>query len=329
MLITLLGLGLAIGAAQAQDDTNETDGADSAASADSADGGFEFSTTGRWKDTEIANPRLMLDNSAYTIGRNEVLISPLRVGWGVVENVEVGTNLIFDVFEIYNVRGKVTAIQMERFDASFEATYFQPEIAPILKVDEVDASVLALDWRASWRATPRLGLHGGQSWYLAEVKGDDFSLGDFGKALAKLFGEDLSDEIAGEIDDRTTGTTLYGGVNLNVRRNVIAVDYIVNRRDQIVLVWSALTKARGKATAGTDFNNSQDVNSAEFGDFGLVAGFDIPTSDVLSNSLTIAWQFNWELFHLRLGVAPTIGSVDQNTAIYNTLTEGVQAYWIF
>ncbi len=315
MWITLLGLSLS--PALAQDDAEVTEEV-------AEDDALFFSTTGRWKDGEI-DPRVLLDNSAYTIDRNQVLISPLSVDWGVLDNVQVGSNLVLDVLEIYNARAKVTAVQQGPLEASFQATYSSYNLAELVdEIKQAQASIVTLDWRASYVVRPRWSLHGGQSWYLAEVTGD-FQLGTLGEALARLFGEDLSDDIAQTLNN-TTDTTIFGGANINVRRTVLATDFRFNRRDQLIFVWNALTGANGRVDAGVSTDATQLGENASL---GLAARFELPVSEVLTNSLTIAYQANWEHFHLRLGFTPPIGGVDSSTALYNTLTEGFQAYWIF
>lgn len=318
MWITLLGLALTP-MALAQDDT-EADATEEVAEDDD----LFFSTTGRWKDGEI-EPRLLLDNGAYTIGRNQVLISPLRVDWGVLDNVQIGTNLVFDVLEVYNARAKITAIQQGPFDASFQATYNNYNLAELFQeIKQARADIVTLDWRASYILRPRWSVHAGQTWYLAEVSGD-FQLGTLGEALARLFGEDLSDDIAQTLND-TTDTTIFGGANINVRRLVLATDVRLNRRDQLIFVWNSLTQASGRVDAGVS------TDATELGDnasLGLAARFELPIGEVVSNSLTIGYQANWEHFHLRVGFTPPVGGVDTQTAIFNTLTEGFQAYWIF
>ncbi len=290
---------------------------------------FEFSTTGKWKDGEI-EPRLLMDNSAYTIGRNNWLISPTRVEYGLFDNVQIGTNLLLDVFEIYNIKGKINAIQTKRFDASFETAYYQPGVAELLDISNLYAQVFALEWRASVMVFPRWSVHGGQTWYLANVGGNEFGLGTVAVTLGRLFGADLGEQLEQElekqINDATSNTTLSGGLSMSLRRNYFVTDLRLNRRDQIIFGVNALTQARGSIIAGAD--TSADI-IGEDTSLGLTARFNLPASEILTTAYTIAWQFNWEHFHLRLGITPTTGQTNSGTAIFNTFTEGIQTYWIF
>jgi len=292
--------------------------------ADVADEGEEEELfLGAWKDRPI-DPKTLLDLGAYTIGQNRVRISPSRVDYGILDNIEIGTDLILDVFEIYNARMKVAAVQLNRLDASFQAGRMYYDLARYSNdIQEARASITSLAWRSSVVASKRLGFHGGQTWYVTEVHGD-FKLQAVAERLAKVFGTDIGEELAGSIDG---GKAIYGGGQIIVSQVFIASDIRLNRRDSIVIQAHAVWRAFGRIDAGTDVQTSSDADIT----LGAAARFnlDLQQSKGVDIVVPISWQFNWENFVLRAGWNVYKGATDSNTALYIGATQALNAYWIF
>ena len=260
-----------------------------------------------------------------TIGKNKVRISPSRVDYGLLENIEIGTDLILDVFEIYNARLKINAVQLDRFDALFQVGRMFYDLAQHSnEIQEADTSITSLAWRGSIVATPRLGFHGGQTWYVAEIDGD-FKVRAVAERLAKVFGTDLSEELGSAIDDNAQGS-IYGGGQIITSQAFLASDIRLNRRDSIVIQVHAVIKAFGRVDAGAEVQTSTGADVT----LGPAANFSIDLQDSAGVDIVVpvSWQFNWEQFTLRAGWN-IYKSTDQNTAYYIGATQAFNAYWIF
>ena len=283
----------------------------------------ELEFQGHWRDQEPLQKNL-LDQGAYTLGARGLRISPNRVDVGIFGNMQVGTDLFLDVFEIYNARAKVTAIQRERFDVSFQAGWMEANLS--LQTGDAhlaNVRIIPLEWRASAIVLPRFSLHGGQVFYLTEVSGD-FQINRLLKELAKVFGGDLSDDVGDFIGDTDLGS-LYGGAQLNVSQVNLVAEFRLNRRDSILLAGSALTRATGRVETGTDVN-TKGVNELEELTVGASAQFRADLGDAYSAVYTAAWQFSWEHLHLRVGWG--FGESDAAT-YWAVATRAMNVYWVF
>ncbi len=237
------------------------------------------------------DPKLLTDFTAYTTRPREWRIGPFDLQYGLLDNLSVGLNpLAFVVAP--NIGGKVTAIQTRRVDVAFKATYYQ------FNLDRLDAegvtgrfAAAPLAWTASWMINEHFGLHGGSSHWLVKLDGG-LSGKEISEGLAALLGTDIS----GDLGASESG--LYGASNLALHQLNLAFDWRPTRRGSLILESNSYLLVTGVLSAG-----AQTVDEAN--DSEVSVGASVRLSQGLKtvpNATSLAWQWSWPRFHLRVGI---------------------------
>ncbi len=233
--------------------------------------------------------------SAYTIGKKNLRVGLWNLDYGLLDNADVGTAPLLNLLGVYNIHGKVTAIQTQRIDLAFEATgmYW----AGSWGVDQESLAVTAWPMMAtgSWMITDRFSLHLGYRWDNVDVHGT-FDSEDLVRALASSLGVDLGDELYKALDGQGA---FYGGGRLTLGQSRIAMDFRLNRRDSIVFQNWRYNTLNARIDAGADVNSSTSA--------GAAVHINQPLTDVFSGTSSIAYQMTLPRLRVRVGL-PIPGS---------------------
>lgn len=257
------------------------------------------------------NPYGSTDFTAYTLEWGEGRVGLFNLDYGILPRTQVGTNPLFDVVGIYNLRAKINTSREGRLDSALLAGfYYVPVADTVADVDEAlglgllddgDAETLAgaeinvaeLGAMGSLRLADPWSLHVGLLYSRVMATGSI----DFLSLPAVL--------IPG-IGDALTGFGLeVSRLDGELVQARVATDIRFNRRDSLVLQAQAPIYARARGVADATLQDGQSVDDV---DFLVTWGEFIPVEDAYRVSLS--WQFSWKHVDLRMGVgaSPLTGS---------------------
>lgn len=244
---------------------------------------------GEWARQPV-EPKLPYDFNAYPLGRWRGRVGVFDQEVGVWDNVDVGTTAPLFLIGVPNAHAKVTAIQAPRVDASFDAGWLAYDLEKRLGVPGGELRVVPLGWTVSAVVTPKLSLHGGTGWILADARGE-IGVDQLAEGLAAALGADLGDELAASLAD---AGGIYAGAHLSITQLRLAADYRLNRRDALVLQSNSFLLLRGTLSGGYASEGGVEV--------GATANIEKPLTDQLQSVITVSWQFSWEHLDLRVGL---------------------------
>ena len=237
----------------------------------------------RWLKPKLArmpaNPRRQKSYNAFTLEPGEFEVG-LITSAGLLSNLQVGTNVLMDGFGIYNGHIKLTAIEEGPLHVALIGSRYQ------LLQDRYTASFTGIGGVASLQILRPWGLHLGGDYYALKSSG-----------LVDL--DAISPYLSGPVDDAVDRVTAEGYGDLDIFASVVrvraATDVRINRRDSIVLQFSAFVRA-SLQTELPDLDFIPDV--ANLQEALAYDGF-VPIGETYMTSL--AWQFDWKRAELRLG----------------------------
>lgn len=237
----------------------------------------------RWLKPKLArlpaDPKRQKSYNAFTLEPGEFEVG-LITSAGLLSNLQVGTNVLMDSFGIYNGHIKLTAIEEGPLSAALIGSRYQ------LLQDRYTASFTGIGGVASLQILRPWGVHIGGDYYALKSSG-----------LVDL--DAISPYLSGPVDDAVDQVTAEGYGDLDIFASVTrvraATDLRLNRRDSIVLQFSAFVRA-SLQTELPDLDFIPDV--ANLQEALAYDGF-VPISETYMTSL--AWQFDWKRAELRLG----------------------------
>jgi hypothetical protein len=235
-------------------------------------------------------PRHLQDLSAYTVGVRRWRIGPAYLDYGLLDNVSVGTSPLGFLIGP-NLRAKVEAAHLGRFELSLEGGWWS---VSVLNDSGLKTTVAPLGWTLSCVLSPRVSVHGGNTWILGRATGkvDAETLGD---ALGQVVGTDVSEDLRRALGDQTYGDAL---ANVALAQTQLASEYRFNRRGSLVLQLDTTLWLRGLVAAGV----GTEVGDGGSASGGAAARLDLPLRDSLPTASSIAWHWSFERFNLRLGL---------------------------
>lgn len=230
-------------------------------------------------------PRYATDFTAYSLEKSRFRVGVISLDYGLLKNASIGTTPLLYLFGAPNLRAKVTAIQSEKVDASFEAGFAWRDFDGLLLTS------WPLQANMSWILSERVSMHVGGRWENVTLAGEA-SLDQIGEAAAVVLQTDLGPQLAEAL---ANAGTLYAGGQLSLFQGQFAMDYRLNRRDSLILQWKGWLHLRARIDAGYE---TEEGNVR----IGPSAQVDEPLDDEAIGVTTIAWQFSWEHMNLRLGI---------------------------
>jgi len=265
-----------------------------------------------WREAPI-DPAYEPDFSAYTIGHKRVRAGLMNIDYGLLDNVQIGTAPVLDLLRVYNIHGKVTAIQTERIDLAVEATGMFWDGNWGEDQESISVTAWPLMATGSWVISERFSLHMGYRWDNLNLSGS-FDSEDLVRALTSVVGLDLGDEIYGALEDKGT---FYGGGRATLGQSRMAVDCRLNRRDSIVLqVWRYNT-LNARIDAGGELGQGLEA--------GAAVHLQQPLDGVFAATSSIAYQLTLPRLRLRVGIP--ISGGDTLPTLY--LPQAFELYWLF
>ncbi len=265
-----------------------------------------------WRQAPI-DPAYESDFSAYTIGHRRVRVGLMNLDYGLLDNLQVGTAPLLNLARVYNLHGKVTAIQTERVDLAFEATGLFWNGSWGEDQESLSISAWPLMATGSWMISQRFSLHLGYRWDNVDVRGQ-FDSEDLVRALASTLGVDLGDEIYGALEDKGT---FYGGGRLTLGQSRFAVDCRLNRRDSIILQAWRYDSLDARIDAGAAVDETVEA--------GAAVHLKQPLEGVFAATTSIAYQMTLPRLRLRVGIP--ISGPDAMPTMW--LPQAFELYWLF
>lgn len=253
-----------------------------------------------WGKREI-DPKARVVGTAYTVEQFGWRIGPLAQTFGVLDNLQIGTQLVPLALGAPNVQGKVTAIQLPRFDVAVDAGVYFVELGRFSGTlgfdDDFDARLVAprIGWRGSWAISKRWSLHFGSGIYIFDASGQ-VGVADLATAVATLAGADIEDELRTVLGDSTDA---LADIRLVLPQTRFSVDFRFNRRHSLILTSNAFPLLRAQLNAGAETEASDGTVVVEGGAYAGVAG---PLPETFGTLTTLSWQFDWRRGNLRLGI---------------------------
>lgn len=250
----------------------------------------------RRKHMDVA-PKSKTDFTAYTLGHRQWRVGFLNLDYGLLPNTSIGTNPLANILAA-NARIKTTAITWGRFDFSAQAGIASLNTA-MLGAQGLQASIVPLRGTASWAFGPRLGLHLGGTWMIAQLRGD-LTGSQIQSVLGGVTNTGSSD---GSLSSALGDGTYVGAVaNIHVAQQNTALEWRLNRRDSIVLQSNNTLYISGvvAGTAGV----SDEASGVQAG-AGIGLTFDLDPTQTFGSASSIAWQWSWKKANLRLGIPLT------------------------
>jgi len=265
---------------------------------------------GDWKNEEI-DPKVLTDLTAFTLDKKDWRLGLAKVEYGLLTNTQIGTTHVLYLLRVANAHAKVTAIQTPKLDVSLSAGWFYKDLGS-LGLKGVDATITPISWTGSWTPHRRWGIHFGSDYTLASIDGK-VNVEDIGNAIEEFTGANITKDLQKAVG-KNSG--LYGGANLNLISTRFAVDYRINRRDSIIFASKTYVAVSGLLAAGAAVK-VQGIDA----ELGASARLRVPLTETLPSLNSVSWQFSWEHFHLRLGIAVPVRNV------YAYL-QAVNIYWV-
>jgi hypothetical protein len=238
----------------------------------------------RWLKPKLArlpqNPRYHRSYAAYTLEPGEVQLG-LTTTVGVLPNVQLGSNLVLDGFGVYNGSLQINAVHAGPVDVALIGSRYQ------LIQDRYTGSFTGVGGVASVQILEPWSLHLGSDYYMLRSSG-----------LVDL--DAISPYLSGTVDDAVDQVSSQDGLNdldifASVTRVRAATDFRFNRRDSLVLQFSAFVYARLQ-TELPDLDFIPDIASIQ-----EAVSYDgrVPVSETYITSL--AWNMRWKRAELSLG----------------------------
>lgn len=265
-----------------------------------------------WRHAPL-DPAYESDFSAYTIGRHRTRLGLMNLDYGLLDNLHVGTAPMLDLLKIYNLHGKVTAIQTQRIDLSFEATGMFWNGNWGEDAEDLSITVWPLMATGSWMISQRFSLHLGYRWDNVDVRGS-FDSEDLVRGLTSALGIDLGDELYGALEGKGA---FYGGGRLTLGQSRLAVDCRLNRRDSIVFQAWRYNTLSARIDAGAAVDETMDA--------GAAVRIQQPLEGVLAATSSIAYQMTLPRLRLRVGIP--ISGEDALPTMW--LPQAFELYWLF
>lgn len=222
-----------------------------------------------------ANPRQQIDFTAYTLEFGEVKLGIASMTVGLLPHVQVGTSVPLDVLGIPNVHGKVHVTESGPWDIAALGQYY------VLPRQDFSGRYIGAGGIVSIQPVEPWSIHLGGTWNSWNVAGE-IQLDNLSQLLWFL------DESA--YGDANHADSILDVTTVSVRA---ATDVRFNRRDSIVL--------QGEAIVYSTVNTSDELFVPTF--LGLEEALErdgaVPITE--AGVASIAWQFAWEHYELRLG----------------------------
>ena len=226
-----------------------------------------------------ANPRAQRSYSAYALEPGEFELG-LMTSAGVIRGVQIGSNLVLNGLGVYNGEVKINAVQAGPVDMAIIGSRYQ------LYQDRYKASFTGVGAVTSIQVLKPWSLHLGGDYYQLKSSG-----------LVDL--DAISPFLSGPVDEAVDTIATEGYDDLDIFASVIrvrgATDVRFNRRDSIVLQFSAFVHARLQ-TELPEIGFIPDIASIQ--DALSYDGY-VPVSETYMTS--VAWQFAWKRAELRVG----------------------------
>jgi hypothetical protein len=252
--------------------------------------------------------------SAYTVGRHDWRIGLLSLDFGLLDNLQVGTVPVLDLLGVFNLDGKVTAIQTEHLEASFEAQGMFWTGTWGERDQPLSVTAWPLMTTVSWKISPKTSLHAGYRWENLDLYGNFDSL-DIASAVASMVGLEVGDQLSEALAGKGT---FYGGGRLTLGQARLAFDWRLNRRDSLIVqVWRYNT-----LTARIDAGAQNAEGSAQA---GVAAKIQEPIEGANGAAASLSYQLTWPRFRVRAGI-PVMGK-DANPVMW--IPQAFELYWVF
>ncbi len=221
------------------------------------------------------NPRGQTDFTAYTLEWGEFEVGTSLTA-GVLPSTEIGTILLLDAFQIFNVEGKVDFLRIGPWDLAANANFYT------MNRPEVQGQFLSFGGTTSVILLPPWSVHVG-GWYSL--------FNAHGEVPSEFVGGLLSTFTGSPIDASNTPDV---GLDLTAKAAtaMVATDVRFNRRDSLILQARALLWRDLVFTAGVDDGGEPLVTRTDSG------WTDVTQSYVAS----LSYQLSTRHWDLRLGV---------------------------
>ena len=265
-----------------------------------------------WRQAPI-DPAYESSFSAYTVGHKRLRAGLMNIDYGLLDNLHVGTAPMLDLLRIYNLHGKVTAIQTERVDLSVEATGMVWSGSWGEDLESLTITAWPLTATGSILITERLSLHLGYRWENVDVTGA-FDSEDLVHGLASALGVDLSDELYDALEGQGA---FYGGGRVTLGQSRLAVDCRLNRRDSLILQVWRYNNLNARIDAGAAVDETMEA--------GAAVHVQQPLEGVFAATSSIAYQMTLPRLRLRVGIP--ISGPDALPTMY--LPQAFELYWLF
>ena len=144
--------------------------------------------------------------TGYTLNQSEFVVGIGSIGFGITDNIQVGTNLLLFLFQIYNANLKVSLMKSESmaFAAGLEFASFNLDVfTDDLETDEAGFTTISPFVVFSTKMGEKTTLH---------VAGQ----------YTSWSGDYETDEV--DVTSTTSGTRIYGGIdhNLSIKTKFLA-----------------------------------------------------------------------------------------------------------
>jgi hypothetical protein len=265
-----------------------------------------------WRQAPI-DPAYESDFSAYTIGHRRMRLGLMNLDYGLLDNLQVGSAPLLNLARVYNLHGKVTAIQTDRVDLAFEATGLFWNGSWGEDAEDLAVTAWPLTATGSWMISRRLSLHLGYRWDNVDVRGQ-FDSEDLVRALASTLGVDLGDEIYRALEGQGT---FYGGGHLTLGQSRLALDCRLNRRDSIILQAWRYDTLSARIDAGAVVDETVEA--------GAAVRLQQPLEGVFTATSSLAYQMTLPRLRLRVGLP--ISGPDALPTMW--LPQAFELYWLF
>lgn len=267
------------------------------------EGWTRIDDAGPWRLQPIL-PKAETDGTAHTLGQGRWRLGLMKQSVGVLDNVDLHTNLAVFLLGFPNAGAKVTAIQTDPVDISFQAGATWMDLGPALQVEDASGALIPLRWTGTWTAVEGLSLHLGNTWNIFQLQGA-FDTEDLVAGLGAATGTEIDPEVLASLSELDEDSEVFAGANLLLTQSHLGIDYRFNRRDALLLRVTGMVALSGTVRGG--FAATDDQSGAET-EIGTSARIHLPLKDQTSVLATLSWQWSWEHLHLRVGVPIPIGS---------------------
>ncbi len=265
-----------------------------------------------WRAAAI-DPAYESDFSAHTIGARKLRVGLMNIDYGLLDNLQVGTAPMLDLLGVYNLHGKVTAIQTERVDLAFEATGMFWDGTWGADQESIGVTAWPLMATGTWTISERFSAHLGYRWDNVDV-GGSFDSEDLVQGVATVLGLDLSDELYAALEDKGT---FYGGGRMSLGQSRLALDYRLNRRDALILQVWRYNSLNARIDAGATVDETVAA--------GAAVHIQQPLEGVFAATSSIAYQLTLPRLRLRVGLP--ISGPDALPTLW--LPQAFELYWLF